>query len=146
MDEAWIRAFWAPAAALVIAGLVLIVLLRTGWRRSRRGRLAIHVRERAKCRRMAIEAVRQRDAARGRVETLEAKADKVPPKRLDEARGALADADRLCGIRSDQLKVAENHLRRIITEEYPPARHERLRKRYDLGEHADASPFTFDGG
>lgn len=150
MDDASIREtlaqFWAPAAALVIASIVLVIVLRIVWRNSRRGRMTACAKERRKCLRMASDAAKKFAAARRRVEKLEARGDKVPPKQLDEARGSRADAERLFQIRSDQLKVAENHLRQIIAEEFPPARHTSLRKRYSLAENAQSQPFTFDGG
>ena len=138
--------YWALAAALAIAGIVAIVVLRLLWRNSRRGRLKALVKERRQCRNMAIDANKRYNKARRKLNKLDARADKVPPKSLDEARGLTEDAARLCQIRSDQLKVVENKLRQLIVEEYPPTRHDRLRKRFDLAEHAQSGPFTFDGG
>jgi hypothetical protein len=39
--------------------------------------------------------------------------------------------------------IAENHVRKIIVEEFPPRLHERLRERYLPGEGADSRPFSF---
>jgi hypothetical protein len=39
--------------------------------------------------------------------------------------------------------IAENHVRKIIVEEFPPNRHERMRSRYLPGEREDGRPFTF---
>jgi hypothetical protein len=79
------------------------------------------------------------------VQKLEKRAGRVVPKILDEARSLLGDAERLVEVRAGALKVAENHVRMIIVEEYPPSRHDALRRRYGVPEHPDARPFSFDG-
>jgi len=77
---------------------------------------------------------------------LEEKAGKIAPKRLSEARGYAEDARRLYDIAADQLLVAENHVRKIVVEEFPPGRHEALRRRYRLSDTPQKAAFSFDGG
>jgi hypothetical protein len=67
----------------------------------------------------------------------------VKPVRLQEARDAVQDAGALLKIAEDQVLIAENHVRKIIVEEFPPNRHERMRSRYLPGEREDGKPFTF---
>ena len=70
-------------------------------------------------------------------------ADSVKPRLLQESAEALEDARALAKIATDRVLVAENHLRRVILEEFPPARHERLRSRYLPDGPAKKKPFTF---
>ena len=145
MSEAWIRGHWALLGAGAAILAVLVVLLVTAYRGSRRGRLAGLVRQRKKERRALAAAVTAEKRAKGRVERLEKKAQRVAPRTLDEARGALSDARRLVEVRAGALQVAENHLRKIILEEFPPGRHDGLRRRYGVSEQPGNRPFTFDG-
>ena len=55
----------------------------------------------------------------------------------------MQDAEALLKIASDQVLIAENHVRKIIVEEFPPKHHERLRRRYLPGEGDDGKPFSF---
>lgn len=145
MSEAWIRDYWALLGAGMAILAVLAVLLVSAIRGSRRGRLGRFARQQRRERRALAAAVAAHKRAAGRVERLEKKADRVAPRTLDEARGALTDARRLVEIRAGALQVAENHLRMIIVEEFAPDRHEALRRRYGVSEHPDNRPFTFDG-
>ena len=77
------------------------------------------------------------------LERLEGKAASVAPRRLQEAVEAAQDAEALLKIANDQVLIAENHVRKIIVEEFPPRSHDRLRARCLPGEHADARPFSF---
>ena len=146
MNEAWIREFWAPTLASVIIVAVLLFVLHRAWLGSRRGRLGRLVAELRDTRREAARAASEADSAARRLGKLEKRTASVAPQKLDEARERLGDAERLCQIRSDQLKVSENRLRRLILEEYPPKRHETLLRRFKVPVHADTRPFTFDGG
>lgn len=76
-------------------------------------------------------------------ERLQERADKVKPRHVEEARGELTDARALAKIAHDQTLIAENHVRRVIVEEFPPARQARLRARYRVGDEPTKKPFTF---
>jgi hypothetical protein len=133
--------------ALIVAGVVgTLVLLFAGWRAwldSPRGRLFV---ARRRLRDKGLEARRQHKQLvrlSTHLESLQSKADSVKPRRLQEATEAAQDARALLKIAKDQVLIAENHVRKIIVEEFPPQRHERLRSRYLPGERADGKPFTF---
>ena len=145
MGETWIREHWALLGAGMALLAVIVVLLLVLYRRSRRGRLASFARAKKVERRSLDLSINAARKARARLERLEKKAGRVAPKTLDKARGALQDAVRLVEIRKGALQVAENHLRMIIVEEFPPARHEALRKRFGVSQHPDNRPFSFDG-
>ncbi len=146
MNEAWIREYWALIAASVVFFAVVFHLLHRALQGSRHGRLQQHLSGFIKARQELEKTVRDVGKARSRRERLEKRADSVVPRKLDEARDRHDDAQRLCEIHADKLKVAENLLRRHILEEYPPSKHGALLKRYGVAEHTDARPFTFDGG
>lgn len=57
-------------------------------------------------------------------------ADRVKPRLLRESAEAVEDARALAKIAADRVLVAENHVRRVIVEEFPPTQHEKLRSRY----------------
>ena len=78
-----------------------------------------------------------------RLEGLEARAGSVQPRRLREAAEAVQDAEALLKIARDQVLIAENHVRKIIVEEFPPKRHDRMRSKYLPGELDDGKPFSF---
>ena len=145
MDLSWIREYWALLGAAVAAAVALAAVGVALWRRSRRGRLGIRVREQRRRQRELDEARKAWQKASRHLQKLEKRAGRVPPKTLDEARSLLGDAERLVEVRVGALKVAQNHVRMIIVEEYPPSRHDALRRRHGVPEHADARPFSFDG-
>jgi hypothetical protein len=123
--------------ALLVAGIVgAAVVLFAGWRAwldSPRGRLHLARKQlRAKIR----EARKQRRAggrATVRLDRLVTKSDSVRPSRLEEATDAVRDAQALLKIANDQVLIAENHVRKIIVEEFPPKHHERMRRKYLAG-------------
>jgi hypothetical protein len=114
-----------------------------GFRNSARGQLRRMrrslERERARLRK-ATAVVSEAERHKSR---LSQHAERVKPRLLNEASEALEDARALARIAGDRVLVAENHLRRVILEEFPPARHERLRSRYLPDGAADKRPFTF---
>ena len=124
---------WALIIASVLGlGIVLFVLFRAS-QDSRRGRLGsaltyMHDRERA-----ARKSVKALEEATHKIERLRARSESVPPKQADAARDALLEAQELQKLIDDQLLIARNKVRVLITEEYPPKRHEAMRSKY-LGE------------
>ena len=78
-----------------------------------------------------------------RVESLTAKAGKVRPSILQAAREAAEDAKALEKIASDKVQVTANHVRRVIHEEFPPNKQQRLRQKYLPQDVADGRPYTF---
>ena len=57
-------------------------------------------------------------------------------------REAVEDARALAKIAHDQLLVAENMLRKVIVEEFPPRRHEPLRRRYLRSDEERSRPYA----
>ena len=61
---------------------------------------------------------------------LHSRAQDVQPKLLREAEAHAKDMQTMLGHASDQVLVAENHVRRILLDEFPPAIHQQLLKKY----------------
>ena len=125
---------WALVIASVLGtGIVLFVIYRI-YRDSTRGRLRTAVTYLRDRERAAQSAARDVDKAMARLERLRAKADSVVPKQADAARDATMEAQELQKLINDQLQIAQNDVRVLIVEEYPPRRHAAMRQKY-LGEH-----------
>ena len=125
-----VEAYWAPGlAGLLLAVAALIAAVRL-WRTSARGRLAAANRTLKQRCRQAAQSRAALVRAQARVGRLERKSDSVKPRLLEEARGTLADVLALAKIADDQVLIARNRLRHVILEEFPPGRHEALRRRY----------------
>ena len=63
---------------------------------------------------------------------LQSRAQNVQPKQLREAEGLAADTKTLLSHANDKVLVAENHVRRILLDEFPPAVHQQLLQKYSL--------------
>ncbi len=136
---------WALIGASVLGTAVLLFVLYRLYEDSGRGRLLTMVRKLRSCERAAMKARAAAHKAASRVERLRARADRVKPRSIEEAAGALEDARALQKIADDQLLIARNHVRKIILQEYPPGRHEALRRRFLPADKIDSKPFTMDG-
>ena len=143
MTLAELQQHWALVGASVLGTAVLLFVLWRVWLDSPRGRLAAARRHL----RVALGTARKRQrkarSLASRLDRLEATSDSVQPVRLREAAEAVQDAEALLKIAGDQVLIAENQVRKIIVEEFPPKRHERMRNRYLPGERADGRPFSF---
>ncbi len=143
MTLSFLEQHWALVSASIVGTAVLLFVAWRAWLDSPRGRLGAAWR----CLRAKhVEAQRQRKAVQklsSRLEDLEAKAESVKPRRLREAAEAVQDAESLLKIAGDQVLIAENHVRKIIVEEFPPRRHERMRSKYLPGETGNSKPFSF---
>jgi hypothetical protein len=107
-----------------------------GQLRQTRKRLAA---ERRNLRRASLVVAR----AEARLRRLEGRADEVKPRLVQGSREALEDAKALAKIAHGKLLVAENHVRRVILEEFPPSEHQRLRAKYLPEAPPDKRPFSF---
>lgn len=143
MTPVFLEQHWALVVGSIVGGAALMFAAWRAWRESTRGRLAA-ARRRL---RTAWVAARRREKALQQASTrlarLERKADSIKPRRLEETAEALQDAKALLKIAGDQVLVAENHVRKIIIEEFPPKRQERMRSRYLPRERAEGKPFSF---
>lgn len=138
-----LQRYWAPAIAALLAIVVLTFVVLRVFRDSPRGRLRAQVRELRSRYRQLVGQARAVSRAEQRLQRLSARADRVRPRQLEEAREAVADARALQKIAQDQVLIAENHVRKLIFEEFPPRRHEALRGRFLARPKPDGKPFTF---
>jgi hypothetical protein len=133
---------WALVAAIVVGFPAVLFVLRKWWRRTPRARLA------ATGRRLKLqirEFERAKDSLRTRTkefEMLQSRADTVSPRRLQKAEEAVEDARAMAKIQYDKLLVAENRVREIILQEFPPRQHESLRPRYLRSDEERGKPYT----
>lgn len=137
------RADWALVLALIVLLAVALLAIAQAVRSSSRGQLRQALKVLGQKRRTLRRAAAQAAALQGEVERLEQRAGRVKPRHLEEARGRVADARALAKIAHDQVLIAENHVRRIIVQEFAPAKQARLRARYRVDEQPDKRPFTF---
>lgn len=143
MDVRDLENYWALLAgsslAILVLAFVVLKLFRqsaAGQLRRVRGVLKAAVRERDK-------AVAQSTKALRKVQKLDAKSASTKPRLLTEAKEFLDDSRALEKIAQDKLLVAENHVRQVICEEYPPHRHDKMRAKYLPSETSPDKPFTF---
>ena len=136
------RENWALFVAAVLIGVVAItVVVQIYWQSAHgqlRSRVSILSRKRKELRQAGV-AVKK---AEQRVFKTDSQADRIRPRLVQEAKDALTNSQALHKTAHDQVLVAENHLRRIILEEFPPRRHAFLRARYLPYDQADENPFS----
>jgi hypothetical protein len=143
MTLAQLQQHWALVGASVLGTAVLLFVLWRAWLESPRGRLAAARRHLQAALATARKRQKKLQSLASRLDRLEAAADSVKPVRLRETAEGVQDAEALLKIATDQVLVAENRVRKVIVEEFPPNRHERMRNRYLPGERADGRPFSF---
>ena len=143
MNVDLLRDNWALAIAAAIALAILLLGLLRALGASAPARLrkaAGHLdRERARLRKAGAALER----AERRVQSLKARPENVKPRILQEAIGKAADQQALARIARDNVLIAEQRLRRIIHEEFAPAKQARLRARYLPDSPPDRRPFSF---
>ena len=143
MTPSFFEQHWALVSASLVTAAVFLFTGWRAWQDSPRGRLLA---ARRQLREKLAEARRQQKALQklsSRLDGLEARAESVQPRRLRESAEAVQDAEALVKIAGDQVLIAENHVRKIIVEEFPPKRHDRMRRKYLPGELEDGRPFSF---
>lgn len=145
MNQELLQQNWALAVAAPLLLIVAVVIAAALYRRSARGQLRARAKALRAARRRHARARQAVAAAETRVQKLESRRASIKPRVLSEAREAVADARALEKIVGDRVLVAANHLRRVIFEEFPPARHDSLRARYLPDDRPDGKPFTFEG-
>lgn len=134
---------WALVIASVLVTAISLFVLYRAFSDSAQGQLMRHVRTLDERYRHAERAQQAVNRAASKLEKLRAKAVSVKPRHGQEAAEALEDARSLLKIAEDQVLIAENHVRKIIVEEYPPKRQEALRGRYLKRPEDTGKPFTF---
>ena len=138
-----LQQYWALAIASVLATAVMMFIISRLYRGSARGQLRARIRDLRKCERMARAAARAIDKAETRLKRLRSRADSAKPRHVEEAAGLLEDAKALHKIATDRVLVAQNHVRKVIVEEFPPKRHDKLRSRYLPQLRGEKTPFKF---
>jgi hypothetical protein len=133
-------AIWLALAMLLLAAATIAPRLLKMTSRSKLGRVFADVKKARKELRKATRALQK--AAR-RYDRLVARADRVKPRVLQEAEESVQDAQALVKILNDKVLVAETHVRRIIYDEFPPEKHERMRAKYLPQDVIDNRPFSF---
>ncbi len=136
---------WALLVSAVLAGAVLLFVLYRTYQDSALGRLhsaAGMIARRAREARRAGKVVEQA-VARG--DRLRARAGAVKPRHCREASEALEDARALLKIADDQVLIAQNHVRELIVEEFPPNKQAAISSKYLPETPQDPKPFTMGG-
>ncbi len=134
---------WALILAIVPAAVALILVLKSLMSRTAGGQLRRVLGEYRKAEKaMELSTKRVAKAVR-RVEKMTSNSGTVRPRLLQEAGEAAEDARALAKIASDKAQIAANHVRKVIHEEFPPAKQKRLRQKYLPQDEADGRPYTF---
>ena len=125
--------YWALIVASILGLAIALFVVFRLFQDSRRGRLAsalneLHERERA-----LQSALKDVSKSLSKCEKLAASGDKVPPNKLLAAKDALAEARETEALLQDQVLVLRNNARTIILQDYPPTRHDAMRRKH-LGE------------
>lgn len=134
---------WAAWLALAAVFVALIIILPGILARTSRAKLDRVLADMKKVQRELKKLSRATRRAERKLEKLTKRAQRVRPRVLQEAKDALEDVQALKKILADKLMVAENHVRKVIHDEFPPREHERLRKKYLPRDIEDNRPFSF---
>ena len=134
---------WALWVAVIPGALVLLYVTRLLRRRSSGGQLSRAVHDHELAKKELHRAHKNVDSATSRLEKLSGRAGRVKPRVLQESKDALEDALALVKIADDKAQVTANHVRRVIYEEFPPSKHEKLRKKHLPEDIRDNRPFSF---
>jgi hypothetical protein len=134
---------WALVIGSALALLITLFVLVRVVGDSAPGRLRTNLRELRRRYRAFVKAQEAVQRAGHKLKSLQDKSQSVKPRRLQEAAGTLQDAKALQKIAEDRVLVAENHVRKMIVEEFSPKRQEALRKKYLRRPEPKGKPFTF---
>lgn len=143
MDGNILKSNWALVVAVILGIIVALIAVVQLFSRSARGQLRTTVQALAKARQGEAKALKSVEKAERIVRRLRENADRAKPRHLQEANDALGDASALAKIANDKVLIAENHVRRVIHEEYPPVKQEALRDKYLPAQERDKKPFSF---
>lgn len=130
MDTDGLANNWALILAAVPALIAAVLILRFMLGRTANGQLRSVLKGHRDAQKKLAEARKLSHKTSARVEKLTVKAGRTKPRVLQEAREAAEDAQSLEKIAGDQVQITANHVRRVIHEEFPPVRQEKLREKY----------------
>jgi hypothetical protein len=125
--------YWALIIASVLGLAILLFVLFRLLQDSRRGQLSSALSELMERDRALQSASRTVSKCLSKCEKLATKGDRVPPNKLLAAKDQLAEARETEALLKDQVLVLRNNARTIILQDYPPAKHEVMCRKY-LGE------------
>jgi len=144
MDWNILKSNWALAAAAVIGLIIVVLIVIQLIKRSAGGQLRQTMRALTKARQDEAKAMKAVEKAEHIARRLHDNVDRAKPRHVQEAKEALQDARTLAKIANDQILIAENHVRRVIVEEFSPVKHEAMRQKYLPDAARDKKPFTFE--
>ena len=130
--------------AIAIAAAVAILWIgykiwTSSWRRLQRQRAILRSAQRELARAQKTASKAEQAFAK-----LKSKSDRIKPRRLSEAEETLQDLTTLLKRATERVKVAENHVRNVILQEYPPIKQDRLLKKCLPDRAPDKGPFSFN--
>ncbi len=143
MDWNFLKSNWALLVAAVIGFFIVLMVIASLIGRSSWGQLRQTLRTLAKARQNEAKALKSAEKAERVARELHENADRAKPRHLQEAKDTLEDARALVIIANDKILVAENDVRLVIHDEYPPVRQEALRQKYLPDPARDKKPFSF---
>ncbi len=144
MDWDVLKSNWALIVAAIIGSIIIVIIVIQLIKRSAGGQLRQTLKTLAKARQDEAKARKSVERAERVARRLHENADRVKPRHLQEAKDALQDARALAKIANDKILIAENHVRRVIFEEFPPNKHDAMREKYLPNAARDQKPFTFE--
>ena len=133
-------AIWLALASLVIGLALMIPILLKQTSRSKLNKVLSDLKDTQKELR---KTARVAEKAEKKLQKMQANIDRVKPRELQEAKDAVDDSKALAKILSDKMMVAQNHVRRVIHDEFPPSKHDRMRAKYLPQDIKDERPFQF---
>lgn len=134
---------WSLVIGSVLALAIALFVAYRAYGDSARGQLRSRVRTLDARYRHAARAEQAVSRTASKLEKLRARSASVKPRHGQETSEALEDARALLKIAEDQVLIAENHVRKVIVEEFPPKRQEALRSKYLKRPEDTDKPFTF---
>ena len=143
MDWDILKSNWALAIAAILGAIIALIAAVQLFQRSAPGQLRQTVRALDKARQDEAKTLKSVEKAERISRRLQENAKRAKPRHSQEAKDALSDARALAKIANDKVLIAENHVRRVIHEEYPPVKQEALRKKHLPPQEADRKPFSF---
>lgn len=143
MDLEALRSNWALVVAAGLGFIVVVIVIVHLLGQTAGGKLRATLQDLKRARREEAKAMRSMQKAERLARRLHENAESIKPRHLQEAKEALQDARALAKIANDRVLVAQNHVHRVIHEEYPPKKQQRLRQKYLPPEIRDTKPFSF---
>ena len=121
---------WALVLASVLGLAIVLFLVIRVLQDSTRGQLAAELTRLGERQKAQLKARKALARAERQLSKLGARAESAKPSKVQDARDALQEAQKVLRLVDDQVLIASNRVRTIILEEYPPKRQAAMRRRY----------------